>query len=171
MPNLKTLSPGNVPEEVNVVIEIPQGSRIKYELDEETGVIKVDRILKHPVGYPANYGFIPSTLFDDGDPLDVVLVSNHVLAPGIVVKARPIGVMKMIDSGEQDDKIICVMIDDPEFANVSSLSGISPEKQKNIELFFSTYKIPEGKETSVDGWEDQTVAFEIIKKSVAKFEA
>ena len=152
MPNLKTLSPGKrLPEEVTVVIEIPQGSRIKYELDE-TGVIKVDRILKHPVGYPANYGFIPSTLFDDGDPLDVILISNHSLSPGVVVNARPIGVMKMIDCGEQDDKIICVMIDDPEFANVSSLSEISPEKQKNIELFFSTYKIPEGKETSVDGW-------------------
>lgn len=170
MADLNKISAGkDLPAEVNVIIEIPKGSRVKYEVDKEYGVVKVDRILSSAVGYPANYGYVPQTLFDDGDPLDVVIVSNFELAPGVMVKARPVGVMKMIDNGEVDDKIICVISDDPQFKNVKNIFDISPQTLNEIAEFFGTYKNLEGKKTQVDGFDERKAAFGVIERSVRAY--
>ncbi len=165
--NLLDVMPGkNLPKEFNAIIEIPKGSKVKYELDKETGLIKVDRILSCNMGYPQNYGLVPKTLFDDGDPLDVVVVSDQTLTPGAIVTVRPIGVMKMIDCGEQDDKIICLIVDDPKTKHIEDISKLHNKILEDIKEFFSTYKIPEGKETSVVGIEGREEALLIIQKAM-----
>ncbi|HBO69073.1 MAG TPA: inorganic pyrophosphatase [Deltaproteobacteria bacterium] len=108
------IGPG-APEEVQALIEIPKGSKVKYELDKGTGLIRVDRILYSSVMYPANYGFIPQSLGDDGDPLDVLVLMQEPVSPLSIVRARPIGIMTMLDQGQKDEKILCVHLDDPEY--------------------------------------------------------
>jgi inorganic pyrophosphatase len=125
--------PGNdVPDMCNVVIEIPRGSKVKYELDKDTGLCFVDRILFSSVVYPHNYGFVPKTLCEDGDPIDVLVLMQEAVVPMCFLRARPIGVMQMLDQGERDDKIIAVHADDPEFKGFSDISQLPPHRLAEI---------------------------------------
>ena len=127
-------------EEMNVIIEIPKFSKNKYEIDKETGLIKLDRAMHTAQDYPFDYGFVPQTLFDDGDALDVMLLTTYPLAPGILVKARPVAVMEMIDGGERDDKVLAVPIDDPRFDEIKDLADVNKHTIKEFTHFFETYK-------------------------------
>jgi len=167
---LLNIEPGkNIPKEFTVIIEIPKGSKVKYELDKETGFIKVDRILSTNVGYPQNYGLVPKTLFEDGDPLDVIVIADYELSPGSIVTVRPIGVLKMIDCGEQDDKIICLIKGDPKTKHIEDITKLHKKIVDEVKEFFGTYKIPEGKTTEVTSIEGKEIAFEIINKSVKAY--
>ncbi len=150
---------------INVIIEIPMNSRCKYELDQKSGVIKLDRIIPSAVSYPANYGFIPQTLANDGDPLDVLLISSSPFFPGILVKAKPIGVMIMVDSGIKDEKIICVPLGDPDYKNDRSIKDLSTYKKTVIEEFFRVYKNLEGKKVKVRGMKSKKTALKLIHNS------
>lgn len=150
--------PAGTKEEMNVVIEIPNGSRNKYEIDKETGRIRLDRVLHTAQQYPFDYGFIPQTLCDDGDALDVVLLTTQPLFPGILVHARPVGVLPMVDGGEEDEKILAVPASDPRYKHTQDLKDVNPHTLKEIAHFFITYKQLQGKEVSVDEWKDRKAA-------------
>ena len=135
----------NVPNDFNAIIEIPRGSFNKYELDKETGMIALDRANYSHVPYPFDYGFAPQTLWEDGDPLDVVLLTTFPLYPGILVKVRPVAVMDMTDSGESDYKIICVPVDDKRWDDVQDLGDLNKHNLKEFTHFFETYKELKGK--------------------------
>lgn len=132
------------------VIEVPMGSNVKYELDKASGLIKVDRILFSSVHYPANYGFIPQTYCDDNDPLDVLVLGQEPLVPLCLLRAKPIGLMKMIDQGEMDDKIIAVHLDDAEFAHYNAVSELPPHRLRQLKRFFEEYKALENKTVTVE---------------------
>src|SRR5918998_45785 len=134
------------PEEFTALIEIPKGSRVKYELDKESGLLKVDRILYSAVIYPANYGFIPRTLGDDDDPLDVLVLMQEPVHPLSLLRARPIGMMHMVDEGESDEKVICVHLDDPEYSSYEHHSELPEHRLSELRRFFQDYKVLEGKE-------------------------
>eukprot|EP00798_Chlamydomonas_sp_ICE-L_P022285 gene22285-29362_t len=140
----------NVPNIINAVIEIPRGSKVKYEMDKDTGLVYVDRILYSSVVYPHNYGFIPKTLCDDNDALDVLVLMQEPVVPMCFLRVKPIGVMQMLDQGEQDDKLIAVHADDPEFCNISDISELPPHRLAEIKRFFEDYKKNEHKEVVVD---------------------
>lgn len=128
---LHDIEPGTS-EKMNVIVEIPRGSKNKYEIDKETGMIALDRVMHTAQDYPFDYGFVPQTLWDDGDALDVLLLTTHPLAPGILVHARPVAVLKMVDGGESDDKIIAVPTEDPRFADVKDLGDVNKHTLKEI---------------------------------------
>ena len=138
------------PERVSAIIEIPKGSKVKYELDKPTGLLKVDRILYSSVVYPANYGFIPQTLGDDDDPLDVLVWMQEPVVPMSILNARPIGILNMLDEGEADEKIVAVHIDDPEYASYTHIDQLPTHRQRELQRFFSDYKHLEGKTVEVD---------------------
>ncbi len=152
---------------IDIVVEITKGSRNKYEIDKESGRIRLDRVLSSSVSYPADYGFLPNTLYEDGDPLDVLVINRFATVPGCVVPVRPIAVFKMIDSGSSDEKIIAVPDGDKYYKEWSDLRDI-PEALKNeIEEFFRTYKnLEKGKYVEVKGWDGVKLADEIIQKSL-----
>jgi inorganic pyrophosphatase len=154
---------------IPVIVEIPRGSRNKYEMDKETGRIFLDRVLFSSVHYPTDYGYIPDTLADDGDPVDVLVVINEPTFPGCLVHARPIGVLDMRDEKGADHKVLAVPIGDPRFDEVKDLSGLSPHWLREIENFFQTYKSLEDKFTEVVGWEDVSSAWDIIRSGYAKY--
>ncbi|PID51947.1 MAG: inorganic pyrophosphatase [Candidatus Moraniibacteriota bacterium] len=156
----------NVPKEFNTIIEIPKGSKNKYEVDKATGMIKLDRAMKTAQDYPFDYGFAPQTLWEDNDPLDVVVLTTYPLSPGILVNVRPVGVMRMIDGGEGDDKIIAVPVDDPRWEDVKDLEDVNKHTQKEIQHFFETYKQIENKEVEISGWEGCEAAMKAVEKSV-----
>ncbi len=139
-------------EEMNVIVEIPKFSKNKYEIDKETGIIALDRVMHSAQDYPFDYGFVPQTLFDDGDALDVVLITTYPLAPGILVKARPVAIMEMIDGGERDDKVIAVPVDDPRMAEIKDLGDLNAHFKKEMSHFFETYKKVQNKEVQVGAW-------------------
>ena len=145
-------------EEMNVVIEIPKGSHNKYEIDKKTGIIKLDRVMHSAQDYPFDYGFIPQTLWDDGDALDVVLLTTHPLAIGILVPARPIGIMHMVDGGDADEKIIAVASGDPRYAEVKDIKDANQHVLKEIAHFFATYKQIQKKEVAVGDFEGRASA-------------
>ncbi len=145
-------------EEMNVIIEIPKGSHNKYEIDKKTGVIKLDRVLHSAQDYPFDYGFVPQTLWDDGDALDVVLLTTHSLAPGILVPARMIGILHMTDGGEADEKIIAVASGDPRYASVKDIGDANQHVLKEIAHFFATYKQIQKKEVVVGEFEGRLAA-------------
>lgn len=155
----------NVPETINVIIEIPKGSKNKYEIDKETGLIHLDRALHSAQDYPFDYGFMPQSHWEDGDPLDVVVLTTYALAPGILVKVRPVAIVHMIDDGEGDAKIIGVPEKDPRWDDVKDLSDINKHTLKEIEHFFLTYKQIQKKDVRIDGIGDATAAKEAILKS------
>ena len=138
----------NIPEEINVIVEINKGSKNKYELDKETGLIMLDRVMYTSQDYPFDYGFVPQTHWHDGDPLDVVLLTTHPLVPGLLLSARPVGVLDMIDDGESDAKIIAVPVKDPRWKEVKDLSDINPHTIDEIKHFFETYKQIQKKEVT-----------------------
>lgn len=166
---LHDVEPGTK-EAMNVIIEIPRNSKNKYEIDKETGLIALDRVMHTAQDYPFDYGFVPQTLFDDGDALDVVVVTTYPLAPGILVKARPVGIMEMIDGGERDDKVVAVPVDDPRFAHINELDDLNPHFQKEMAHFFQTYKQVQKKEVSVGPWHDKEKAEEAFEKSCKMYQ-
>ena len=143
--------PSGTWEEFNTVIEIPQGSSNKYEIDPETGAVLLDRVLYSADFYPFNYGFIPSTKTEDGDALDVAVIMTNPVPPGCVVKCRAIGVMEMFDDGEKDYNVIAVPVDDPRFNDTKDISDLAGHTLKEFEDFFKTYKRLQGKKTDVRG--------------------
>ena len=163
---LHDITPGNFPDEINVIVEINKGSKNKYELDKETGLIKLDRVMHTAQDYPFDYGFVPQTHWHDGDPLDVVLLTTYPLIPGLLVEARPVAVIDMIDGGESDAKIIAVPTGDPRFKNVVSLKDVNEHTLKEIEHFFLTYKQVQKKVVTIDGVRDVDDAKNVIKEGV-----
>ncbi len=156
----------NTPHEFPVIIEIPMGSKVKYELDKDTGLMRVDRILFSSVHYPANYGFIPQTLCEDNDPLDVLVLGQQPILPRSIIEARPIGLLKMLDQGEEDDKIIAVHLHDPEFNHYTSIKELPPHRLLEIKSFFEDYKSLEQKETKVSEPLDAIDAKRCIEDSI-----
>lgn len=158
-----------VPKIVNVIVEIPKGSTNKYEYDKKNNLIKLDRVLFSPVYYPGDYGFIPKTLSDDGDPLDALIISDKPLYPGVLVESKVIGVLMMEDGGENDEKILCVIKSDPKFKNVNDLKDANEHELKAIAHFFEVYKKLENKTTKIIGWEDSGHAYKIISEAVENY--
>ncbi len=158
------------PQTVNAVVEVPRGSKIKYELDKDCGLIRVDRILFSSVHYPANYGFIPQTYGEDKDPLDILVLGQESVVPLAIVRASPLGVMKMLDQGEPDDKIIAVHSDDAEFNHIQSLEELPPHRMKEIKIFFEHYKVLENKVVNVDQFFDRDEAFKIIAAAQKRYQ-
>ncbi len=154
---------------VSVVVEIPKGSRNKYELDKETGAIKFDRMLFSSVQYPTDYGFIPDTLAADGDPLDALVLVWEATFPGCLIETKPIGVFKMRDEKGDDEKILTVPVSDPLWNHLNCLADAPPHLIKEIEHFFSIYKDLEGKRVEVIGWEDKGEAINVIRESRERF--
>ena len=138
--DLSKISAQPKPGIVNVLIEIPAGSKNKYEFDKDLNAFALDRVLFSSVQYPYDYGFIPNTLADDGDPLDGMVIMDQPTFPGCVIPARPIGMMEMVDGGDRDEKILCVPADDPRYANVKNLDDIDAHRLEEIAEFFRTYK-------------------------------
>jgi len=154
---------------VPVMIEIPKGSRNKYEYDKKKKVFRFDRMLFSSVHYPSDYGFIPDTLAGDGDPLDALVLVWEPTFPGCLIEARPVGLFKMWDEKGPDEKILCVPISDPLWNYIASLSDVPPHLLKEIEHFFSIYKDLEEKKTGVEGWEDRDAAMKVIRESQKRY--
>lgn len=154
----------NPPYEINVVVEIPKGSTNKYEFDKETGVIKLDRVLYSPLFYPFDYGFVPQTLYVDGDPLDALVVLSQPVFPGCVVEARPIAVLQMVDDKGDDEKLLCVATKDPRFTGWRGLSDLNEHVRREIVHFFQVYKQLEEKAVDVVGWHDVRLALTLIER-------
>jgi inorganic pyrophosphatase len=164
------LSPGDkIPGELQVFIEIPQGSRNKYELDKVSGLIKFDRLLYSSVHYPGDYGFIPRTLADDDDPLDVVVITSEPTFPGCLMHVRPIGVFEMRDDKGLDEKILAVPLADPLRSAYFSLKDVRAHYLREVEHFFAVYKELEGKKTEILGWNDVERAHAIILGSLDRY--
>ena len=154
------------PEDFLAVIEILKGSKNKYELDKETGLIILDRILFTSTHYPANYGFIPRTFADDGDPLDVLVLCSEALHPLTLARCYPIGVIRMLDNGRNDEKIIAVPFSDPTYNSYRSIFALPKHTYDEMSHFFSVYKTLEKKDTVVDEVQDRDAAVEIIKNAL-----
>ena len=154
---LHDIDPGTK-EAMNVIIEIPKNSHNKYEIDKKTGTIKLDRVMHSAQDYPFDYGFVPQTLWDDGDALDVVVLTTYPLAPGIMVEARPIGILHMVDGGDADEKVIAVAAGDPRYAGVEDIADANQHVLKEIAHFFATYKQIQKKEVAVGEYEGRAEA-------------
>jgi inorganic pyrophosphatase len=155
----------HAPDIINVIIEIPKGSKNKYEIDKETGLIMLDRALHTAQDYPFDYGFMPQSHWEDGDPLDVVVLTTYALAPGILVKVRPVGIANMIDDGESDAKIIAVPEKDPRWDDVQDIGDVNKHTIKEIEHFFLTYKQIQKKEVTISSFGNKKDAIAAILKS------
>lgn len=163
------IKPGNLPEEINVFVEIPQGSLIKYELDKESGTIFVDRFAFTTMGYPGNYGFVPGTKSPDGDPLDVLVLSSYAVAPGTVIPAKPVGLLEMEDEAGIDTKIIAVPLAkvDPFFGIWRDIADVPDSYKNRIRHFFEHYKeIEPGKWAKVKKWKGKTEAIAEVRNSI-----
>lgn len=154
----------NAPESFNAVIEIPKGSTNKYEVDKESGLLKLDRVLYSPLFYPFDYGFVPQTHYLDGDPIDCLVMLHHPTFPGCIVEARAIGVLEMRDEKGPDEKLLCIATKDPHYNNRRSLEDLNPHTLKEVIHFFEVYKALEDKEVDVVGWKDVTVAKDLIQQ-------
>ncbi len=154
---------------VTVMIEIPKGSRNKYEYDKEKKVLRFDRMLFSAVHYPSDYGFIPDTLAQDGDPLDALVLVWEPTFPGCLIEARPVGLFKMWDEKGPDEKILCVPVSDPLWNYIESLADVPPHLLKEIAHFFAIYKDLEEKKTGVEGWEDCEAALKVIRESQHRY--
>lgn len=166
---LHDIAPGTK-DEMNVIIEIPRGSHNKYEIDKETGIIALDRVLHTAQTYPFDYGFVPQTLWDDGDALDVVLLTTNPLPPGILVRARPIATLPMVDGGDSDEKILAVPVADPRFADIQDLADVNKHTLKEFAHFFETYKKIQNKEVTLGTWADKAAAQAAFERSVSLYQ-
>jgi inorganic pyrophosphatase len=160
-----------MPEYVTGIIEIPKNSRAKYELDKESGMLILDRVLYSSINYPANYGFIPQTYCDDGDPLDIMVLSQVQITPMCLVSARVIGVMRMLDEGEMDDKIIAVAENDMSVNHMNDISELPPHWRRELQSFFEDYKKLENKSVVVEDFQGKDVAHEVVLKSIEDYKA
>ena len=158
-------------DEFNVIVECPKGSRVKYEVDKETGLIEFDRVLYSPMHYPTNYGFVPQTLWEDGDPLDVLVMAFEELVPGCLVKCRALGVLDMVDSGEGDAKVLAVPVKDPRFESVKTIDDVEPHLLEEISHFFKVYKDLQKKEVEVGEWRSREEALKDIERSFELYDA
>ncbi len=164
------ITPGeHIPTEFNTVIEIPFGSSVKYELDKQSGLIKLDRVLYSAVYYPANYGFIPQTLAEDDDPLDVLVFCQEPVVPLTIIHARTVGLMTMVDAGKKDHKIIAVATKDPEFNSYKQAAEMPIHRMTMLQRFFMDYKLLEGKAVEVDEVEPAEKAFPVIEDALARY--
>ena len=157
------------PQLVPVIIEVPKGSKTKYELDKKSGLIRVDRVLFSSVHYPANYGFIPQTLAEDDDPLDVLVLCQETVVPLTIIHARTIGLMTMMDGGKKDHKVIAVATEDPEFNSYREASEMPPHRLRMLSRFFADYKQLEGKSVEVDEIESAKEAYPVIEDALARY--
>lgn len=163
----RELAPGpKIPDIIYVVVEIPKGSRNKYEYGKDLGVIKLDRVLFSSLHYPGDYGFIPRTLYDDGDALDVLVMINEPTFPGCIIEARPIGLFKMLDQDVPDDKVLAVPAYDPIFNDYQNINDVPQHFLKEVSHFFEVYKDLEGQRAKPIGWEEAEVAKQEIKRSI-----
>jgi inorganic pyrophosphatase len=166
------VTPGqHLPGEFTAVVEIPMGSSVKYELDKDTGLLRLDRILYSAVYYPANYGFIPQTLAEDDDPLDVLVLCQEAVAPLTLVNARAIGLMTMIDSNKKDHKILAVAVDDPEYNGFLEARELPGHRLTMLRRFFQDYKTLEGKAVDVDEIESAAAAVPVIEDALSRYSA
>ncbi len=167
---LHDVSPGpNPPHVLNGYVEIPRGSRNKYELDKATGLLRFDRLLYSAVHYPGYYGFIPRTLGGDGDPLDILAIVTEPTFPGCLMEVRPIGVFVMEDDKGDDEKVLCVPTRDPLHHEYRALHDVPPHFLKEVEHFVSVYKDLEGKRTTIHGWQDLERAHEIVNEAIGRY--
>ncbi len=172
-PNLwKDVPPGkNPPKEINVVVEIPKRSRNKYEYREEEGYFKLDRVIHSPFHYSSDYGFMPQTISEDGDALDVLILTEEPTFPGCVVAVRVIGVLKMEDETGKDDKILGAPVEDPRTASYKDISEVNKHKKKEIEHFFSSYKgLEKGKWVKIKDWVGREEAWDIVEKAMKRYQ-
>lgn len=163
------ISPGESTA-INVIVEIAKGSKNKYEIDKATGLIALDRVAHTAQDFPFDYGFVPQTLWGDGDPVDVILLTTYPLLPGILVRVRPVGIMNMIDSGEPDDKIIAVPLDDPRWYEVKDLGDINKHTLKEMEHFYSTYKKLQNKEVQITGLKGAAEAVAAFHQGIKNYQ-
>ena len=166
------VTPGeHLPLEFNALIEIPMGSSVKYELDKQTGLLRLDRVLYSAVYYPANYGFIPQTYAEDDDPLDVLVLCQEAVAPMTLVTARAIGLMTMVDAGKKDHKILAVAVGDPEFNSFREAQELPAHRLMMLRRFFQDYKYLEGKSVEVDEIQPSDMAKPVIEDSLQRYSA
>ena len=166
------VTPGEgIPQEFNCIVEIPFGSSVKYELDKDSGLIKLDRVLYSAVYYPANYGFIPQTLAEDDDPMDVLVLCQETVVPLTLIHARAIGLMTMIDAGKKDHKIIAVATEDPEFNSYTEAEQMPQHRLTMLRRFFQDYKQLEGKAVEVDQIQPAEKALPVIEDALARYSA
>jgi inorganic pyrophosphatase len=158
-----------IPDIVNVIVEIPKGSQNKYEYDRKTNMIRLDRVLFSPIFYVGDYGMIPQTLSGDGDPLDVLVLVTNPTYPGILIEARPIGLLKMKDGKRIDNKILCVANNDPRYSRYRNIKNVEEHTLKEIYHFFQVYKDLEGKKVQVIGWESVSKAKTIIRSAIKSY--
>lgn len=159
----------DAPARMNVVVEIPRGSRNKYELDKQTGMFKLDRLLYSSVHYPGDYGFFPQTYAEDDDPLDAIVMTTVPTFPGCVIEVRPIGIFRMTDRDEMDEKVLCVPARDPLYDEYRGLGDVAPHFLKEVEHFFTIYKDLEGVRVHPLGWEDEKSARGVIVECMARY--
>jgi inorganic pyrophosphatase len=159
----------NAPQQVRALIEISQGSRTKYEIDKETGLLKLDRVIYSSFHYPVNYGFIPQTLGWDHDPLDILVLCSQSIQPLCLVDATVIGNMQMVDSGEYDDKIIAVATNDPSVNHITSMEELPKHFISELRNYFEQYKVLESKEVRIDKFQDKDDAYRIINEAVEHY--
>jgi inorganic pyrophosphatase len=167
--DIKKIKAGEVPNKVNVFIEIPKDGNIKYELDKESGVIFVDRFLHTAMNYPFNYGFIPNTLSEDGDPVDVLVLGEQTLMPGVVIPSKIIGMLEMEDEAGIDTKILAVPTEkvDPSSSEINDISDVNESIKNKVKHFFENYKTLEpGKWVKIKDWKGQSIAAEAIRKAI-----
>ncbi|HEX5724871.1 MAG TPA: inorganic diphosphatase [Longimicrobiaceae bacterium] len=158
------------PDVMNVVVEIPRGSRNKYELDKKTGMFRLDRLLYSSVHYPGEYGFFPQTFAEDDDPLDALVMSTVPTFPGCVIEVRPVGIFHMTDKGEPDEKVLCVPARDPLYQEYEGIGSVAPHYLKEVEHFFAVYKDLEGVRVHPVGWEDRAEARTAILAAMARYQ-
>lgn len=164
------VDPSRIGEALPVVIEIPAGSKNKYELDKESGLLRLDRVLYSSVHYPANYGFVPRSYCDDLDPLDVLVLGQEPIAPLTIVYVRPVGVMHMRDQGAADEKILAVHANDPAWNHICELDEVPPHLMREISRFFLDYKVLEEKEVVIDPFEGRARALDVVARSLVDYE-
>ncbi len=171
MKSVPPIPPGpDVPRVLNVLIEIPKGSQNKYEYDHELHIVKLDRVLFSPLYYPGDYGFIPQTLAPDGDPLDALVLVTFPTYPGTLIEVRPLGMLKMVDGGKSDNKLLCVPVNDIRFAETLTIEDVQGPILNEIEHFFTVYKHLEGKVVEVSGWDGIEAAHAVIEKAVKAYQ-